>query len=167
MTALEHILIPQISVLGVIWAGAVIHNGIMRPSCIRKLNDASIQNIVFCPILLRNFIILINTSASEHKSLLMTGWYFCPGNSRWKMVSPNPINMRMSSQYLHKTTHKFTCKLWFVQLYSLFSCIECDQELVLTARNLLHIFIQRMALCVGGDNLLFMNTLNYFAYPHH
>ena len=47
MTALEHILIPHISVLGVIWAGAVIHNGIMRPSCIRKLNDASIKTLCF------------------------------------------------------------------------------------------------------------------------
>ena len=47
MTALEHILIPQILALGVIWAGAVIHNGIMRPSCIRKLNDASIKTLCF------------------------------------------------------------------------------------------------------------------------
>ena len=48
MTAFEHILIPQTQCLGVIWVGAVIHNRIMRPSCIRKLNARiQIQNIVF------------------------------------------------------------------------------------------------------------------------
>ena len=56
-----------------------------------------------------------------------------------------------------------------------FKKISCDQELANVgclpfARSLLDIYSEDGLVCVesvGGDNLLFMNTLNYFAYPHH